>query len=437
MMLDKIIRAIKANGKVSDWRLTETVKRGAEWYLVGKDLDTARSVESTQYSLMVYVDTPGEPKTRGAYSLNLHPTASDSELAAAVDRAVRAASGMRNPWYPIPGPQAKPLAWDVRTTAGAFADAEPEAAMAALKEALYRHDGRDGARINSLEIYLSRLQKRIVNSRGLDRAYTSYKGYTEFIVNAGVGQSEIELFGDLEFSSLDDVRLANAVGDSLTQARDRLAAVLTPSCDGLPVLFRGTLAAQIYSYWFDAAQAQAAFDKTSPFALGDNLGGPGGGDVVRLTATGVIPGNPRSSPCDADGVDLVPVPCIVDGTLTSLVGPITYTSYLGIALVGEHPLFELGAGTHSLAQLQAMPHLEVVSFSDFFVDSTTGDFGGELRLGYRVEGRQRVAVTGGSVTGRLADNRGRILLSQELETHDSCRGPAACIVPIATVAKAG
>lgn len=437
MMIDRIIRAVQANGKASDWRLTETVKRGAEWYLVGKDLDTARSVESTLYSLVLYVDAPGEPKTRGAYTLNLHPTADEPELAAAVDRAVRAASGMRNPWYPIPGPDSPQPAWNEAELYGAFAGSEPEAAMAGLKAALYRHDGQDGARVNSLEIFLSRVRTRIVNSRGLDRSYTSWKGYTEFIVNAGSGQSEVELFVDLEFSSPDADRLATAVGDSLAQARDRLAAVPTPSCEGLPVLFRGKLAAQIYAYWFEAAQAQAAFDKVSPFALGDEVGGPGGGDVVRLTATGAIPGNPRSSPYDADGFGLKPVECIADGKLLRLSGALKYASYLGLEPAGEHPLFVLGAGAKSLAELQAMPHLEAASFSDFFVEPTTGDFGGELRLGYRVEGKKRVAVTGGSVTGRLPDNRGRILLSRELETHDLCRGPAACLVPSATVAKAG
>lgn len=438
MMIQRIIAALGRNGKASDWRISETVKRGAEWYLVGSTLDTSRSVETVSYSVAVYADAgEGDSKTRGAYSLTVHPSADDAELDAALARALSAARGMKNPWYPIPGPGDAAKA--VPLPANAFSRASIEDSMGGLRNALYRHDGEHGARINSLELFLSRRDERIVNSRGLDVSWSHYVAYTEFIVNArSEGKEEVELFGDLEFSAPDADRLAKAVKDRMDQARDRLVAVPTPSCDGLPVLFKGDLACQIYGYWFNAAQAQAAYEKTAAFALGEDTGTPGGtGDAIGLAAVPAVAGSPRSCPYDADGFGLAPVACIRDGKLAALAGPMKYARYLGIEPTGALPLFELAPGKLSVRELASKPHLEAVAFSDFFVDETTGDFGGELRLGYRVEGGERIPVSGGSITGNLAQNRGKILLSRELENTAAGRGPAACLVPLASIARVG
>jgi len=98
-MIDRIQAALREDGRADDYRITETVKSGVEWYLAGRALDTARSVETRLYHLVVYVDATGADgvKTRGAYATTIHPTASGDEVRQAVARSVRAASGMRNP----------------------------------------------------------------------------------------------------------------------------------------------------------------------------------------------------------------------------------------------------------------------------------------------------------------------------------------------------
>jgi len=434
-MIEAIRAALLKDGRVDGWKLVETASSGVEWYLSGHTLDSARSVETKLYALVVYVDgmdAEGK-KTRGAYATTLMPTISPEELASTIGRSVRAAGGMRNPWYPLAEPGAVPGAQP-----GCGFDGRPLAeSMDGLREALYRPEEGSGANINSLELFLTRKATRIVNSNGVDVSWSAYSGYVEFIVNASAaGREEIELFGEVGFSEPDYGRLSSAVALRLRQAADRLAAVPTPAVDGLPVLFREELAAALYGYWFDQTQAQAAYEKTSAFQLGESVGAAGDGDTVELTAIPWLRGNPRSSPCDADGVVLAPVRCIVGGTLKALRGPVKYMSYLGFADSGELPLFEMAPGLSGTADLEARPHLEAAAFSDFFVDGTTGDFGGELRLGYLVQGEKRQAVRGGSITGSMVDNRGQVKLSRELETFSTCRGPAACLVPIATVSPA-
>lgn len=438
-MIDTIRNAIRDHGGIDDYRITETVKSGAEWYFVGRELDTARSVETRIHSLTVYVDGTDADgaKTRGAYSTTIPPTAAGGEVSAAVARAARAASGMRNPWYPVPGP-GRPAGTLARSR---FEGKPLPESLDALRASVYAREAGRSAKINSLELYLARKEARVVNSRGLDVSWNWFSGYAEFIVNAAApGREEVELFGDIEFSEPDHDRIAGAVGTLLRQAEDRLAAVPTPPADGLPVLFRGEEAAKIYGYWFEQAKALAAYEKTAAFSLGDDLcagAGAGGGDLVELVAVPELAGNAWSRPYDADGVALEPVRCVQGGLLSALVGPLKYTAYLDLPATGDLPLFELGAGTAGLAELEAAPHLEASSFSDFFVDETTGDFGGELRLGYLVRDGERLPVRGGSVTGNLAENRGLVRLSRELGLHSSCRGPAACLVPKASITPAG
>jgi predicted Zn-dependent protease len=437
-MIDTIRAAVEADGRASDYRISQSIRHGVEWYLVKDRLDTARSLEIGSYTLTLYVDSGlGEGKTRGAYSLAVQPSADAAELRGAIERGIRAAGGMKNAWYPLPDADASRGA--APQPPSAFSSSSLESAMPILKEALYARDGEGGSRINSLELFLSRSDERIVNSRGVDLRYTLYKGYCEYIVNASApGKDEIELYGELEFSEPDLERLSAALGDKLKQARDRLSALPTPDCAGLPVLFKAELAEKIYSYWFDACQNAAAYQKTAPFALGESVGAVGGGgDPISLKALPYLSGSPRSAPYDADGMALKPVECIVENRLERLIGPLKYAHYLKQSPAGALPVFALEGGARSGRELASVPHLEASSFSDFFVDPTTGDFGGELRLGYLYRDGKRSPVSGGSITGNLAENRGAILLSRELEARASCLAPAACLIPSARIASAG
>lgn len=444
MMIETIKRVLARDRHISDWRITETRSRSAEWYLVGKGVDTLRSVDKLAHELVVYVDSgEGESRARGSCLVAIHPGSRDAEVEAAVARAVNAAKRVSNPWFPLPEPQAgraeptKQSAFEAAATDSA-GRVDPGSAMAALRDALYAADGTAGSRVNSLELFLTRTETRILNSRGLDARFTAWAGMTEFIVNASApGKDEIELYRRVDFSEPDYPRLTESVRSLLVQGADRLAAVPTPDCAGMPVLFRNELAADIYGYWFSAAKARPLYEGRAPFALGESVMGEGkGGDPIVLDALASVTGSPRSRSHDADGVALAPVRCIDNGVLSRVSGQANYCHYLSVPTTGNHPVFSLAPGSATAAELASVDHLEAVAFSDFFVDPSTGDFGGELRLGYRVSGGKRIPVTGGSVTGNMSENRGLVRLSREVAATASCLAPAACLVPAARIAPA-
>jgi PmbA protein len=298
-------------------------------------------------------------------------------------------------------------------------------------------DGPDGARINSLELFLGTVATRIVNSRGVDVSWTDWRGRGEFIVNAGTGSAEVELFGEFEFSEPETERLSETVRRQLVAARDRLVAVPTPDCAGLPLLLSGELAGQVFGYCFDNLQGVAVYEKFSNLSLGDLVGREGGkGDAIELRAVPLVKGSPNGAPYDGSGFLLRPARCIEGGRVTRLVTSVKYAHYLGLPATGALPLFELAPGKQTEAELRSRPHIEGVTFSDFFVDSTTGDFGGEIRLAYVHRDGKRVPVTGGSITGSMAANRGELLLSSELEAKSRSLAPTACLLPVVTVSPA-
>jgi PmbA protein len=436
MMLERIKTRLLALPGEPAWKIVERRNEGLEGYFIGAVLDTTRAVDTALYDVSVYVDGEaegGKGRTRGECAVKIQATADEAEIDAVLARAAATAAGMKNPWFPLVEPGSEAIA----LPASGFDSRSISEGMELVRSALYRHDGLGGARINSLEIFLKKVRSRVVNSTGLDVAWSSWVGHAEFIVNAGSGREEIELFSLLDFSEPDEARLAGAVRDQLAAAADRLSATATPACEGLPLLLCGELAGQVYGYFHANVSAQAVYEKYGNFAIGDLVGREGGGgDLIALRALPAVKGSPLSAPYDASGFPLWPLSCIEDGKLTRLVASSKHAHYLGIPATGTMQLFELSPGRLSETELRARPYIEAVSFSDFFVEPTTGDFGGELRLAYIHREGRRIPVTGGTVTGSLGENRGEILLSREVEAKTNGLSPRVCLIPRVSVSPA-
>jgi hypothetical protein len=84
-------------------------------------------------------------------------------------------------------------------------------------------------------------------------------------------------------------------------------------------------------------------------------------------------------------------------------------------------------------ELRAGRYLEVVEFSDFQVDSVTGDLFGEIRLAYWHDGESVTPVSGGSISGSMRELAGEMFLSRESAQYDNWRIPASTLVKGITV----
>jgi len=86
--------------------------------------------------------------------------------------------------------------------------------------------------------------------------------------------------------------------------------------------------------------------------------------------------------------------------------------------------YEVSGGTYSSEELLKGPVLECVYFSDFQVDTLTGDIFGEIRLAYLHEADGTVKpVTGGSVSGNLRMLMMDMKMSEERTRYDNALIP--------------
>jgi PmbA protein len=183
---------------------------------------------------------------------------------------------------------------------------------------------------------------------------------------------------------------------------------------------------ELLSYFTFHASAEAAHGRVSRFRPGDGVQEPRAeGDPLAVSLEPHLEHSPSSQPYDEDGFPLAPTPLIREGRLLRWWGPLRWCHYLACPPTGRLPNLRVGGGSRGLSELRGGGCLEAAVFSDFQCDALTGDFAGELRLGtwHDPDGGRR-EVTGGSLSGRLPELAGSLLLSAELQGLDGYEGPA-------------
>jgi len=515
---------IPSSPAIADWRIVERYIQRQERYYVADRAEQARSVEEIVYSLTVYIDStedasrigscinetstnkansystnssekvnPSEApkKSRGEATITIFPSFSLEDCVAKIRQAVLAASKSNNPWFRLPAPS--PLYVQVPTSG--FEALSPKDRLESVRSALYSVSKTStlpfstgptvpmnsntnepmtvpsadflamppkngNSRINSLELFISKEQRRLLNSQGIDYLSTTWRGYSEFVVEADMPSSSsadnsadnpystVELFDDIEFSEPDPERLAQSIGDRLIQVGDRALARPMPRLSGIPLILRGKEAEEIFSWFFENSRTEAIYSKASPFRPGANVQGgnenieaehKGNGAIIEpldLWAEPVISGLPASAAFDSDGFPLERTLVIENGILKTLIGSVRHADWLGVPRRGAFPLFSVSLGSMSLEEMHAFPYIEPVMFSDFRLDSMTGDFGAEVRLAYYFDGKNVIPVTGGSISGSMSTMRTTMRRTKETAMVSRSVCPIAVMLQGAIIAGA-
>jgi predicted Zn-dependent protease len=440
-MLEILRSVLGATPGVSAYRIVTRRVRSVEQFLVVRELDMLRSKSVEHVRLTVYHDFEEEGQSyRGSMSLQVHPGQGEAELRALVERGVAGAARVRNLHYPLVTPGGEP----VGLPESRFAGRPLEEWLSPLREALFAEDHDSQVRINSAELFLERLQTRILNSAGVDVSYEGCRAYGELYVEASGVQGEVELFKELHFADYDPAWLGKQVRRQLRLCRDRARAVPTPPLKKHTVLISGEAVAGFLGYYLTHSAAESLYTGISQLQVGQCVQGEGAqGDLLTLRLLPSLPNSPLSAPYDADGFPLQPVTVIEEGVLKRHWGPVRFCHYLGVPPTGELPNVWVGPGRAAAEELRGGAgggsYLEVVTFSDFESDPVTGDFGGEIRLAYYSDGADGspVPVTGGSVSGNIHEQQKSMRLSAETYEHAGFSGPATVRLENVSVAGVG
>jgi predicted Zn-dependent protease len=187
------------------------------------------------------------------------------------------------------------------------------------------------------------------------------------------------------------------------------------------------------------SSAQVKYQQMTPWEIGKSIfPQPSSGDPFTLYSNAVLPFGTHSSRFDSDGLPGQRWDIINHGVLERFWARHRYAQYLRIPATGNFANMEIAAGSHPLVNLLQGdgPLYQIVAFSAMSPDPITGDFVGEIRLGYDLQGGHARPIKGGSISGNLFAALSTAQLSQETLFLGDYLGPRGMRFPNITVAGA-
>lgn len=432
MMIDTMIELLKKNKKISGWKINENKTESSELFFIKKSLDMKRSKTVNHTMLTVYVDfEENGNKYRGSSFTEIHPTMAEDEIEKAIDRLTFAASLVKNKPYPL----CSPMNINSKQNASIFEGKSLDEWAPEIVKAFYEPDIYEKGNINSAELFLNKTNTHIINSEGVNVSYSHFAGNIEFITDWKENGEEIELYRDFKFTDFKPEIIKDEVKAMLMKCRDRASAKPTPALKNIPVLFTGTPVKEILSYYYAQASASAVYNKISTLKLGENVQGKEiKGDAISLFLDPALCNSVSSVPYDSDGFPLSKVQLYKEGILNNYWGNVRFSHYLNIPVTGNIENTIISGGSKSIKELKTGSYLELLAFSDFQMDSLTGNFGGEIRLGYYNDGEKIIPVTGGSVSGNIKNVQNSMYLSKELQHDNNFEGPKTILLNNVSIA---
>lgn len=416
----KNIEDVLKECKISEYKIIETGIVSCEMFFIKKELDLSRGKDVRNFTVTVYKDFSDSGKRyKGLSQVNIQPTMNKEEIKSVIENASLACNYIKNEYYEV---KVKNIEKKYSCSSN-FKEKEMSLWMDDIRAALYKGDTKGKGCINSSEIFLNKTYKRIITSRGVDEYFEGFDGMVEFITS-WTEKEEVELYKSIKFSDYDESMIKNAAEEMLYLSEKRAKAEDTAASGNYDVIFTGSPVKEILSYYYNRAKAEAVYNGISDLKVGENIQGQNiTGDKLSIFLKPELRGSTLSYPCDDDGVVLKETCLYEKGILKNYIGDIRHSCYLGIEPTGDIKNYVVSPGSQSCNYMKNGKYIELIAFSDFKMDSITGYFGGEIRLGFYNDGSYSIPITGGSVSGNIRDFHNNMILSEEIQQINNFKGP--------------
>ena len=421
--MEKIISALHELG-VEQYVITEKHTDSLEAFYVKKNLDLTSRADTTVRTVRVF--RPFEKdgaKMLGDSEATVRPGMSEEEIRTALAGAWYAAQFVANPWYPLPAGVKAPR----RADNGGFGSRSLAESMKDVTEALFAEDTAQDVFLNSAEIFMRRIETRIVSSENADVSWEQVEVWGEYVCQCRTPQ-DVETYHQFCYREPSPEALRAEVRHALEMTKARARAVAAPKTGTYALVLDREQVGTLLSYYVDRSNSGMIYQKYSPFKLGDDAQGA---DIAgdRLTM-----GLKATAPYTDFGAPMGDRPLLENGVLRTIHGGARFGHYLGVEPTGNYRAVTVPVGTTPMDELTKEPCLHAVSFSDFQMDPLSGHFGGEIRLAFLHENGTVTPVTGGSVNGSILDGQGHMTFSKERFRSKDYDGPLAVRVEGVNVA---
>lgn len=400
-MLDLILKVLK-NNNIDEYIINETKKEAYELYMIKKAVDMDRRKNITIYTVTVFKDNGNDLK--GSSVVKVYPSMDEKEIDEVLKDAYYAAGFVKNKSYNLPKGYKGEKVYDKSS----LSSMSLEETAYKVKEALYKYDNFEHGWINSSEIFVSKVDERIITSNDADASYEKYSIEGEFVTQ-WVENSDVEIFSMFSYDELKEEELALMAKEAIINAGYRDKSTEAPATGKYDVILCDSSVHEFFEYYLTNSRTDMIYQKYSNFKLGENVQGTDiKGDKVSIELK-------SSVPFSKEGIVLKDTKLIEDGVLKAIHGPFNFAEYLGIEPIGNFDGAVIQGGNTSKKDMFIDGTLKIIRFSDFQMDEITGDCFGEIRLALLKKGDEIIPLTGGSVTINIKDVKDDMTFSKETE----------------------
>lgn len=430
---EKIVCLLKENKEISAYSFVSSEITSKEMFFVKDKLDMNRAKDVVHTSVTVYKDFEADgKKMRGSALFKVFPQDSDDVIRTKIEEAAFAARFVKNEWYPLPLPSGE----QEKNVCTIPSPIESLMKMHKVIYSIYSQDARGrtlpAADINSAEFFATISNVRVVNSEGVDVSFVLQKNEVELITDAkgDEGDEDVEIYGYEVHGEVDTPALNLALMQQLSHTAGRAVAKKAVRILSINVILTGEAVPKFFQFYKNQASSQFVYSGQSRAKIGEAFQKNCKGDKVSITLDPSMKGSPYSAAYDTSGIKLEKVKIFEDGVVKTYHGDARYAHYLNIKPTGVIENMEVAPGSISNSkELCNSPFVEISMFSDFFMDQTTGNFGGEFRLAQWFDGKDFHHITAGSIQGNMFQVQDNMFFSKEIMQKGEYKGPQIVLIP--------
>ena len=415
-----IIDALKANPRVSDYKISLSRKESYECFYVKGKLETVRCTDTCDKIVTVYADHDG---FKGDSQFYVYASTTENELNDLIEKAVEKALLLDNKMYRLP--ENETGEYEVESNFSAYPLAELADKIA---DAVFSANTVEHADLNSVEIFVNRHTGTVCNSRGIHKTQIRYDAMVEAIPTFNGQAESVELYQQYNFSAFDAQIVKAEIAQKLQEVKARASAVKPDFALDCKVILNKQELEELFGNISRDLNYATVYAHAGLFHKGDAIQEHPTGDTITITMAGSLPGNIRSAHFAGDGMTLKDTTIVENGKAVAYFGANRFGQYLEEIPTGNLRCLQVAPGSACEKCLTAAPYLEVLSMSGLQVDFFNDYIGGEIRLAYYHNGEKILPVTGISITGSLKEVLSSIRLSTETAVHDGYCGPKKAIL---------
>ena len=384
-MTERIIKILNKTDGISDYRIRSVRTESRELFFVHKELETARSTDTVDTKVTVYVAHDG---ALGEATFSVYSSYDHDRIAEEIEKARKKAALISNQTYELPADETGTFYSDSN-----FKDHSPAELTSLIADACFEADQLEGGSINALEVFVYKDTVTVKNSRGIDKTEVKYRAMAEAIPTWN-GEESVELYEQYNFTEFDRAAITDEILVKMREVRDRYIAQAPTEKLSCPVVLGAPELEQLFDSFIGELSFSAVYQHSNAFSVGDDIQKVTGGDPLTLTMCGKTRGSVHSAAFDADGFTLSDRKIIENGKAVALWGGTRYAQYLGETPTGNLGCIKVETGTLTDGELRSAPYFRCASMSGLQVDIYNDYIGGEVRLAYYFDGEKEIPVTG-------------------------------------------